>query len=98
MTYRLIDRVIFMSQSIYAMDTDLLHGRALEIVPQNNIKFELLSNKSLPKGFYIIIYYITPWFTCVCCDPNQQQLIYIIYQSLQTQLVTILVVNPLDFI
>ena len=79
MTYRLIDREIFRSQSIYAMDTDLLHSRAWEIVPQNNITVELLSNKSLPKGFYNIYYSLV----YLCCDPNQQ--LNIIYQSLQTQ-------------
>ena len=67
-----------MSQSIYAMDTDLLHSRALEIVPENNITVELLSNKSLPKGIQIIYYSLVYLY----CDPNQQ--LNIIYQSLQT--------------
>ena len=85
------DREIFMSQTIYDLDTDLLHSRALEIAPQNNITVELLSNKSLPKDS---IYYPLgkTWFTrCAVTPININNSISIIADTNS-------VVNPLDFI
>ena len=85
MTYRLIviDREIFMSQSIYAMDTDLLHSRALEIVPQNNITVELVSKKVFPKDSIFIIYYPGYYpLVYLCCDPNQGVLLAPINNSI----------------